>query len=97
VLPTPDGRFWLVAPGEGDSILAMPPSGGEPSAIATGEAVTGFALAPGGRVLAVSRDGEYLVEVDLDKAKATRRIRVGAGHADIAVFSKSTLESLRSR
>jgi hypothetical protein len=48
-------------------------------------------------VLAGSRDGEYLVELDLDKGKVTRRIRVGAGHTDIAVFSRSALEALRGQ
>jgi YVTN family beta-propeller protein len=97
VLPTADGRFWLVASASGEALLTVPPSGGEPSAIAIGEPVSGFAVAPGGRVLVTSRDGVYLVEVDLDKSKATRRIRVGVGHADVTVFSRATLESLRSR
>jgi YVTN family beta-propeller protein len=97
VFATPDGRFWLVGLASGEDVVAVPAGGGDPVRIHVGEQVSSFAVAPGGRVLAGSRDGEYLVELDLDKGKVTRRIRVGAGHTDIAVFSRSALEALRGQ
>ncbi len=95
LLATPDGRFWLVAMAGDDDVIALPSGGGEPKTIQVGQHPSGFAVVPGGRVLVASRDGENLVEVDLEKGKATRRIRVGAGHTDVAVFSKTALASLR--
>lgn len=96
VLATPDGRFWLAALAGSSNMVALPAGGGDPVAIPTDDHPSGFAVAPGRRILVASRDGEDLVEVDLAKGKATRRIRVGAGHNDLVVFSRSTLEALRS-
>jgi YVTN family beta-propeller protein len=97
LLATPDGRFWLVALGGADDVIALPSGGGDPKAIQVGRHPTGLVVAPGGRVLVASRDGDDLVEVDLEKGKATRRIRVGSGHTDVTVFSKTALEQLRAR
>jgi YVTN family beta-propeller protein len=97
LLATPDGRFWLVALAGSDEVVALPAGGGEPKTIEVGLHPSGFVVAPGGRVLVVSRDGDNLVEIDLDKGKATRRIRVGQGHTDVTVFSKTSLETLRGQ
>jgi len=95
LLATPDGRFWLVALGGTEDVVALPSGGGDPIAIRVGGDPSGFAVAPGGRVLVASREGEDLVEVDLEKGKATRRIRIGPGHTDVAVFPKASLDALR--
>jgi DNA-binding beta-propeller fold protein YncE len=95
LLATPDGRYWLVAIDDDDHIIALPSDGGEPKPIQVGKNPSGLAVAPGGRALVASRDSTDLVEVDLDKGKTTRRIRVGEGHTDVTVFSKSALEQLR--
>lgn len=97
VLATPDGRFWVAALAGSDEVVAVPAGGGEPTAIRVGVDPSGIAVAPGGRVLVASRDGRDLVEVDLDKGKVTRQIRVGDGHTDVTVFSKGALETLRGR
>jgi YVTN family beta-propeller protein len=94
---TPDGRFWLVGHAGSEDVVAVPAGGGQPVTIRVGEQASSFAVAPGGRVLVASVNGEYLVELDLEKGKVTRRIRVGLGHADIAVFSRSALEALRGQ
>lgn len=96
VLATPDGRYWLVAIGDDDQVIALPSDGGEPKPIQVGRHPSGLVVAPGGRALVAARDSTDLVEVDLEKGKATRRIRVGEGHTDVTVFSKSTLEQLRN-
>ena len=96
VFTTPDGRFWLVGQGSED-VVAVPAGGGQPVTVHVGQQASSFAVAPGGRVLVASLDGEYLVELDVEKGKVTRRIRVGQGHADIAVFSRSALEALRGQ
>jgi YVTN family beta-propeller protein len=95
LLATPDGQYWLVAMGDDDRVIALPSGGGEPKTIEVGRHPSGLTVAPGGRALVASRDGADLVEVDLEKGKATRRIRVGEGHTDVTVFSKSALEGLR--
>jgi YVTN family beta-propeller protein len=97
LLATPDGRFWVAALAGSDDVVALPLDGGEPRSIPVGLQPTGLVVAPGGRVLVASRDGENLVELDLDRGKATRRIRVGQGHTDVTVFSRSLLEALQSR
>jgi YVTN family beta-propeller protein len=96
LLATPDGRYWLVAIGDDDHVIALPSGGGEPKPIQVGRNPSGLAVAPGGRALVATRDSAELVEVDLDKGKATRRIRVGEGHTDVTVFSKTALEQLRN-
>ncbi|MGD9892602.1 MAG: hypothetical protein AB7R89_24280 [Dehalococcoidia bacterium] len=95
LLATPDGRYWLVAIGDDDQVVALPAGGGVPKPIQVGQHPSGMAVAPGGRALVAARDSADLVEVDLDKGKATRHIRVGEGHTDVTVFSKSALEQLR--
>jgi YVTN family beta-propeller protein len=95
VLATPDGRYWLAALAGSDEIVAVPAGGGEPAAIPVGVEPSGVVVAPGGRVLVASRGDRDLVEVDLDKGKVTRRIRVGDGHTDVTVFSKAALDALR--
>ena len=97
LLATPDGRFWVVALAGSEDVVAMPAGGGAAVAIRVDEHPSGLIVAPGGRLLVASRDGENLVEVDLEKGKATRRIRVGAGHNDVTVFSKSSLDALRAQ
>ena len=97
LLAMPDGRFWLVALAGVDEVLVLPAGGGEARAVQVGAHPSGFVVAPGGRVLVASRDGESLAELDVEKAKVTRRIRIGAGHTDVTVFSKSSLDTLRAR
>ena len=97
IFATPDGRFWLVGLEGSETVIALPAGGGEPRAIRVDDQPTGFAVAPGGRALVSSHDGEQLIEVDLDAGKVTRRIRVGSGHTDLTVFSKSSLETLRGQ
>lgn len=97
LLATPDGQYWLVAPDGGDEVIAVPSDGGEPKSIEVGPHPSGLVVAPGGRVLVASLEGDDLVEVDLEKGKATRRIRIGEGHTDVTVFSKMALETLRGR
>jgi YVTN family beta-propeller protein len=97
VLATPDGRFWVAALAGTSDVVALPAGGGEPVAIEVGQHPSGFAVAPGGRLLVVARDGENLTEVDLEKGKVTRRMRIGPGHNDVTVFSKSALDGLREK
>jgi YVTN family beta-propeller protein len=95
VYPTPDGRYWLASLAGVAEFIAAPVDGAQPVRVPVGDEATAFSLAPGGRVLVASERGEYLSEVDLAMRKVTRRIRVGAGHADLAVFSRAALDSLR--
>ena len=97
LLATPDGRFWVVALAGTSDVVALPAGGGEPVTVQVGGHPSGLAVAPGGRLLVATRDGENLSEVDLEQGKVTRRMRVGPGHTDVAVFSKSALDSLRAK
>jgi YVTN family beta-propeller protein len=97
LLATPDGRFWVVALAGTSDVVALPTGGGEPVSIQVGGHPTGLAVAPGGRLLVTARDGDNLSEVDLEKGKVTRRMRVGPGHTDVTVFSRSVLDGLRAK
>jgi len=97
IYATPDGATWLVGLAGSDIVVAVPVDGSTPTAIKTGAHPSGFAAAPGGRVLVSARDGEDLIELDLATRKVTRRIRLGQGYTDVAVFSKSALEALRGQ
>lgn len=95
IYPTPDGRFWLVSLADSETVIALPTAGGDVKQIPAGTTASGFAVAPGGRALASSRDGDALVELDLAKGTVTRRMRIGPGHTGLAVFSKASLDALR--
>lgn len=97
VYATPDGRFWLAGLAGTQDVVAIPTGGGEPLRLKAVGRPSRFMVAPGGRVLVASSESDHLVEIDLDKAKITRRIRVGAGHSDVAIFSRATLEALRAQ
>jgi YVTN family beta-propeller protein len=97
VLATPDGRFWVATLDGTETVVALPAGGGPPVPVGVGPQPSGLAVAPGGRLLVAAQEGENLSEVDLEKGKVTRRMRVGPGHTDVAVFSKSALDSLRAK
>jgi hypothetical protein len=95
VFSTPDGKYWLVGLDGTGTVASLPTDGSEPVSLKLDSPATGFAAAPGGRILIASKDGEDLIELDTTTHKITRRIRVGAGHTDVAVFSKASLETLK--
>lgn len=98
LLPTPDGRFWVVAPSGSNELLALPTSAdGTPVTVPLDQPPGAIVVAPGGRLLVAGQAGEHITEVDLEKQKVTRRIRVGEGHTDLAVFSKAALDALRGQ
>lgn len=96
VAQTPDSRYWLVTFEGGREVAAVPTDGREPFRIKLDQDASDIAVAPGGRLLVSSQGGEFLLEVDPDTAKVTRRIRVEGGHSGVTVFSRATLDSLRA-
>lgn len=94
---TLDGQQWVLGLTGADKLMTAPVRGdGGPRLVTVSGSPTGFAIAPGGRLLVASRDGEALAEVDIVEGKVTRNFRIGQGYAEVAVFSKAVLEDLRN-